>query len=508
MCPDAMKRLYSILCAMSVILLFAGSTALAQTPAEKMKAKVDSLREAARRQDQGSLKEIDPRMDAAVDSILSIPVDSSVFKGSKFSLTAMDIEDFRRQGRLYAEEYDFEEALNSYEKALALCRDSALTATIREEMVRCENGQKMMDYCCKPQVVAKRKFALREFFLYYPLRDYSWRPCPNQLDPDGGQFSRALYYPDFSREIIFSARGEDGTRDLAFTRQAPDGFWERPAGVDSLLTSPEDEIYPIICGDKLFFASKGLYGMGGYDLYVSDRDPETGTWGVPKNLGFPFNSPYDDFLFINTDDGRYSLFASNRECSRDSVYIYVLEYDPMPVRSAIDNASDLYRLCKLRPSYDLKRVDNSDAMSVGQADEKTLMYMEQVAAVRALRDTISMKNRELDELRARYNAVSDWQRVNLAAEISQQEMELLKIQKKLDAAGRELQKTEMQFLLSGVVLDAGRAVAEADQYIVGADQSYTFTRKNLGEPFSLELRPVPIPTLPELEIPEIEEAEP
>jgi hypothetical protein len=500
-----MKKVLRILLPAVAALAVTAFPVGAQTTAEKMKAKVDSLREASRsRPGNGGLKSIDPKMDAIMDSLLAIKVDSSIFRGSKVSITAIDIEDHIRQGWLYTEEYDFEEAQNSYEKALSLCTDSVRRAAIQAELTRCGNALAMMDYCATPKVVARQKFPLEEFFLYYPLRDRSWRACPNVLDKDGGKFARALYMPDFTREVVFSATGEDGSRDL-FSSRKKDAFWTRPSRLPAAFSSSEDEIYPTVCGNQLFFASKGLYGMGGYDIYVSNRDPETGEWGVPENMGFPYNSPFDDFLFINTEDGKYSLFASNRECSRDSVYIYVLEYEQLPVRKVVGSASDLWRLCALRPSLNLKKVDNSDAMSLGQADENTRLYMEKIANVRALRDTIAQHNRELDALRARYSASMDWQRVNLAEEIRQQEARLPALQQKLDAAGRELQKTEMEFLMKGVVIDARKAVSESDNTVVGVGQSYAFARKNPGDPLRIELEPVPVPELPVLEIPEIEE---
>ena len=100
----------------------AAASLYAQPPAEKMKAKVDSLREAAlkpqprqeERRDSIKLQSIDPKMDAAIDSLLSIPVDSSIFKGEYISLSAIEIEDLCQKGRLYAEEYDFDEAFNCF----------------------------------------------------------------------------------------------------------------------------------------------------------------------------------------------------------------------------------------------------------------------------------------------------------------------------------------------------------------------------------------------------------
>lgn len=487
-----MRKVFRIISSLVPVLLMAGTALHAQTsvqtPAEKMKAKVDSIRNASMNQppreekkDTAVLKSIDPKMDAAIDSILAIPVDSSIFKGEHVSMNAIEIEDLCRQGRLYAEEYDFNEAYSSFEKALSLCTDSLRQLEIRELMFTQENAVSLQQYCTKPAVVAKQKFSLKDFFLYYPLQDRSWRPAPNKLDPDGGKFSRAVYVPERAKDIVYSAKDTLGVRNLMRTAWA-DTAWTVPAPAIPGLVSSEDEIYPMVCGDKLFFASEGLYGIGGYDIYVSNWDEESQTWGMPENMGFPFNSPHDDFLFINSSDGKYSLFASNRDCSKDSVFLYVLEYEPLAVRTPVDSPSELSRLCSLRPSYDLKKVDNRNVMSLGNGDEQTREYMDKVADLRALKDTLAMHHKELEGLRRQYADATEWQRVNLASEIMAKESELPAIQKKIDLAGKELQKIEMEFLMNGVVIDAKKAASESNKTIVGADKSYTFTRKNPGDP--------------------------
>ena len=74
-------------------------------------------------------------------------------------------------------------------------------------------------------------------------------------------------------------------------------------------------------------------------------------------MGFPYSSPADDFLFINSDDGNYSIFASNRECQADSVWVYVLEFDNMPVRKAVDDPEELKALAALNPQREEERIN-------------------------------------------------------------------------------------------------------------------------------------------------------
>ena len=199
-----------------------------------------------------------------------------------------------------------------------LCRqvvelDSTAIDKVEDLSIMSKNGQKMMEFCSRPVVVARRTFPLKDFLLFYPLEDNSWRKSPNQLDPKGGDgLAQAVYYPEGAKDIYYSAADDEGIRNIYRTSLA-DSMWTAPTLINEQLTSSSDEIYPMLSpdGESMYFASKGLYGVGGYDLYVSKWNPETGDWDVPVNMGFPFSSPHDDFLFMNTEDGRFSIFASN-----------------------------------------------------------------------------------------------------------------------------------------------------------------------------------------------------
>ena len=109
-------------------------------------------------------------------------------------------------------------------------------------------------------------------------------------------------------------------------------------------------------GKTLYFASDGLAGLGGFDIFSSTWDAEAGRWGDPVNMGFPFNSPADDYLMADSADGEYTLFASNRDCAPDSVTVYVLDYEKTFARSAVRDGSALKKLMELAPVSDPTRI--------------------------------------------------------------------------------------------------------------------------------------------------------
>lgn len=385
--------------------------------------------------------------------------------------------------------YNFAEAVQYSESAVEAL-DSTASARAEEQLLMARNGLNMMSFCSQPTVVAKQTFPLKDFFLFYPLKDHSWRKTPNQLDSLGGDnLSRAIFIPDGSRDIYYSAKDEEGIRNI-YATHLTDSLWSVPTLINEQMTSSSDEIYPMLSpdGQSLYFASKGLYGMGGYDLYVSNWNSETNDWDMPVNMGFPYSSPYDDFLFVNTEDGKYSIFASNRDCGRDSVTIYVLEYDSMPVRKAVTDVDELRALASLNPARDHSRIDNDAAVpDEGQQNESTKRYMDKMREVRALRDSVARFGKNLEKMRSGLAGASGEEKARLTAEISDKEMMLPTLNSALNAAVKELQNIEMDFLANGIVIDTRKLQAEADKEIVGASSGYTFSKNSYGPALHLDI---------------------
>ena len=373
-----------------------------------------------------------------------------------------------------------------------LCRqvvelDSTAIDKVEDLSIMSKNGQKMMEFFSRPVVVARRTFPLKDFLLFYPLEDNSWRKSPNQLDPKGGDgLAQAVYYPEGAKDIYYSAADDEGIRNIYRTSLA-DSMWTAPTLINEQLTSSSDEIYPMLSpdGESMYFASKGLYGVGGYDLYVSKWNPETGDWDVPVNMGFPYSSPHDDFLFMNTEDGRFSIFASNRSCSKDSVCVYVIEYDGMPVREAIMDVRDLRALSNLFPALEPGKIERSNDDNTG---EEAKRYMEKMKEVRSLRDSVSRFNKNLESLRSEYSSASDERKAALSEEILAKELQFPSLNDALQKAVKGLQALEMEFLANGIVLDVSKLQERAENEVARRPSSVRFTRHSYGPEPELAIR--------------------
>ena len=375
-------------------------------------------------------------------------------------------------------QYRLREAVSEYESLLPLVEESARVDEIRCRISEIRRSVVMMDLCHAPEVVAKREFPLKDFVLFYPFKNGSWRPLPNAFDTDGGDaVVQAIYAPRGVTDLYYSAREASGCRNIYHSVDR-DSLWTVPELPGEHLMSAGNEIYPMLSrdGKTLYFASDGLFGIGGYDLYKSAWDETSQSWGAPENLGYPYNSPGDDFLFIESEDGKYAIFASNRECSRDSVCLYVLDAATLGRETRVKDVSELQALLLLNPTTDLKRMDNDSMVDRGRSStDGTKAYREQMNLVRSIKDQIYRNEKAMDDLKMA--AASDTTLV-VADSLAALETALSGLRAALDVENAKVRQIESEFLRSGVVSSAEEK--SSDREVVGAGSAYTFTKHSYG----------------------------
>lgn len=340
--------------------------------------------------------------------------------------------------------YNFEAAKHDYARALERAQDSTERMVLSEKITWCENGLNMLHYASRPTVLGSITVPRNRFFLYYShFPDKSWKK-----GPDGEAF---LYTEDMD-QVVIPTRSAWGTYDLSWSTRTDDGRWSPLADMGDGINSADDEIYPVLSedGKKLYFSSRGLYGAGGYDIFVSEWDESRQEWGVAENLGFPFSSPYDDLLFCNTPDGNFSLFASNRACAEDSIVIYLLKYDPTPVKVAVESVEEARRLASLRPRPNLNLdIDESLFSHEMYSDDAFARYYTLVGHYSAVKDSIKTLQRNIASARAVYADSDEDDRKAIARSIEDTESGIFNLQARLADLSSEIQAVEMDFLVRG-----------------------------------------------------------
>jgi outer membrane protein OmpA-like peptidoglycan-associated protein len=87
--------------------------------------------------------------------------------------------------------------------------------------------------------------------------------------------------------------------------------FEEPVNLADLNTV-ENEASPFFhpTAQKLYFSSEGLPGLGGYDIFFTQKD--SNQYSAPQNAGPGFNTSYNDLYFVLRKDGSSGYLSSNR----------------------------------------------------------------------------------------------------------------------------------------------------------------------------------------------------
>ena len=100
----------------------------------------------------------------------------------------------------------------------------------------------------------------------------------------------------------------------------------RPRNLSDIVNTVGDELYPYLRNDStLYFSSNGHGGMGGLDIFVTTLD-SSGEWTEPVNLKHPFNSIGNDYGITFHPTEERGFFSSNRDTKNgldDDLYYFI-----------------------------------------------------------------------------------------------------------------------------------------------------------------------------------------
>ncbi len=129
------------------------------------------------------------------------------------------------------------------------------------------------------------------------VNSYDWESQPS-LSADG----RTLYF-------VSDRKGGYGRRDIWYSNLDDSGQWTKAQNLGAPVNTVYEEYSPFIHvnGKTLYFASNGLVGFGGFDLFFSEK-LENG-WSFPENVGSPINDHEDQFSLFITADGKKGYYS-------------------------------------------------------------------------------------------------------------------------------------------------------------------------------------------------------
>ena len=251
-------------------------------------------------------------------------------------------------GQCHHLNYRFNDAISAYERYKELrgpkTKRKQKHQPVEQQIEMCKNGKKLLRNITDLSVIQKKTLSVEDFFRTYDLSSFGGKlirkPDEFKLAHDKKVGEESILYLQPDAEVLyFSSYGEEGAtgKDIYISKKLPNGDWGDMQPIGAPINTPYDEEYPFIhpSGNVIYFASKGHNSMGGYDIFKSYKDMESGKWGTPVNLDFAINTPADDYLYITDMLEKNAYFSSTRESVEGEVTVYRVKTDRIPIDIAV-----------------------------------------------------------------------------------------------------------------------------------------------------------------------------
>jgi len=257
----------------------------------------------------------------------------------------VDKEVFFFLAKAYHLNYRFADAIRLYTAYKGMASSRMVERfDVNRQIEMCENGMNLLKSVTELSVLEKKEVPVSDFFRSYNLSEFNAKiivkpeDLKTSLDKKRKDASVMYLAPD-RNQIYFSSYGEDAKngKDIYYVTRTPGGDLSKPIRVSDVINTKYDEDFPFLHpnGKILYFCSKGHNSMGGYDIFKSEWDERSNSWGKPVNMDFAINTPDDDILFISDSEDKTAYFSSQRESAQGNISVYKIKLDRKPLDISI-----------------------------------------------------------------------------------------------------------------------------------------------------------------------------
>ena len=278
------------------------------------------------------------------------------------------------------------------------------------------------------------------------------------------QLQGTLFINEMGNKVYFSQ--PDGHQQQLYTADKLGNEWSKPQPLQGLSDGIDETSYPFMLTDGItfYFAGKGQESIGGYDIFMTRYDSRSGSFLKPENIGMPFNSEANDYMYAIDEANRIGYFVSDRRQPEDKVCIYV--FVPQDTRKTYDNSkfseeqirnfADITSIAdtwgdgterkaaldRIKTKYAAQGVPGQ-LVSTGDAASAVEFKSKEAKALyqKLLKEqnSLDIVNSRLDQLRQKYHKANASERSKMKNEILKLEDEALQLYasiKQLDKATR------------------------------------------------------------------------
>jgi hypothetical protein len=295
--------------------------------------------------------------------------------------------------------------------------------------------------------------------------------------------STSVFINEMGNKAYFSLP-DDSLHHQLYTIDKLGDEWSRPIALQGISDGISEAAYPFMLTDGItfYFAGKGPESIGGYDIFFTRYDSHSSRFMKPENLGMPFNSEANDYMYAIDEYNRIGYFVSDRRQPEGKVCIYIFvpsdsrknydlsDYSEQQIRnfSTISQIADTWgngterqaalerlkhlsvaaKQSKAVPTADAsQQLIINDALTYSSAKdfrsrEAAALYEQLIKA----RKQLSTLNAELDSAREDYAKANAADREGMKRELLLGEQEVLQLSERIKTLEKQARNTEIKVI--------------------------------------------------------------
>ena len=300
--------------------------------------------------------------------------------------------------------------------------------------------------------------------------------------------STTVFVNEMGNKAYFS-QPDDSLKQQLCTSDLLGGEWSKPQLLNGISEGISETAYPFMLADGLtfYFAGKGEESIGGYDIFMTRYDAHNNSFLKPENIGMPFNSEANDYLFAIDEYAHIGYFVSDRRQPEGKACLYIfipqasrktydpIVYTPAEIRGFADISSiaDTWGNGEERSTalarYQAISINNMKATNTdAQPDDNTVASLELVindaltyssardfrsreAAVLykqliEARQQLCLLNEQLEKSRSFYPQAAGAEKKTLQREMLQAEAEVTKLYSRIGTLEKEARNAEIKVI--------------------------------------------------------------
>lgn len=266
--------------------------------------------------------------------------------------------------KAYYDMYRYDDAIENLEQHIYWLKQKKRDTTEAEELMgKYRKGARLIRGVENITVIDSFVVDKRSFLDAYKLGEQSGNL---QMTDNGNEDVSIEFVNEMGDKKLLSANDENGNKKLYASVKLIDS-WSKPQRLKGINDDMTDLNFPFLDSDgtTLYFAAKGEESLGGYDIFITRADSEENSYFRPDNMGYPFNSAFNDYMYAIDDYNNLGWFASDRYQPEGKVCVYVF----------IPNES--------KTTYDYDTVEPGKMISLARLDNIALTQTDRNEVARA-----------------------------------------------------------------------------------------------------------------------------